>query len=371
MSDIKTGAVQAPVNLVDRIKANRSDIRTSVSDSVAAVQQVYVPTQNDKLLTVEFDRLFDSIVREIEWQAEGKNSASALRGGRVLIVTGDAGVGKTRALSRQYQTRPELVGFGEIGSGCPLLSVVAPSPFTLGVLGNEIVRKLGYHSRREIKQSEVWPMVKAMFREHQVRILHIDEAQHGDHVNWSTATQIENTLKGLLQDPEWTIWLILSGLPEVARFCQGDRSISRRTSQVRFNRVTRDHVPAMRKVVRDLMKACPTVEFEQMLTDEFMLRLIHAADGRFGVLVEFVQDALEACLAAGDRVLNGDHFADAYASRTGDEREEMNVFIAQDYDTIDVAGALWEAPVVDEVALSRAQLRRRTVAAAKAAGRRS
>lgn len=352
-------SVKLADTFLDRIKANRSSARTGISDKVAAVQRVYVKTQNDKLLDEELTRFFDSIVRELDWQSEDGNQASAMRGGRVLMVTGGAGAGKTRAISELFRSRPELEGFGEIGMGCPLLSVVAPSPFTLKALGNEIVRKLGYHSRREIRQSEVWPMIKLLFAEHGIRILHIDEAQHGDQVNSSVAQEIEDTLKGLLQDVDWTIWLMLSGLPELARFCQADQSVLRRISHIRFQSVTFPaHAPGMREVIRKLMDACPDVEFEKTLTDEFMHRLIHAAGGQFGILIEFIHEALEACLKAGERVLQDTHFADAWVTKSGDERDEANVFIADRFDDIDVASVLWEEPVSTSIAPSRAAIRR-------------
>lgn len=358
MSEQSSIGTRTGLAFADRIKAHRSEERSAVSGAVAAIQQVYIPTGNDTLLNGELTRLFDSIVRELEWQAEHENT-SALRGGRVLIVSGDPGAGKTRALSELFRSRPELEGFGETGAGCSLLSVVAPSPFTLGALGNEIVRKLGYYPRREIKQSEVWPMVKKMFAEHGVRILHIDEAQHGDQVNWSAAKEIENTLKGLLQDPTWTIWLILSGLPELGRFCQEDGSVLRRTSHVRFAGVSiDDDIEPMREAFRTLMKPCASVSFEDTLTDEFMMRLIHASGGQFGILIELIHEAIEACLLKGDAELSESHFSDAYAARTGNENDETNIFVADKYDEIDISTSLWEPPVSAQIAPSAAKIRR-------------
>lgn len=277
--EILTGA------FLSKIRSNRSDLRRSASEMLAAVQRVYLPTQHDEELNLEFDRLLDSIERELTRQAAGDRRQSPLRGGRVLIVTGQPGAGKTRALSEIFATRPEFEGFGQEGIRCPLLSVVAPSPFTLKALGNEIVRALGYRSKREIPEGEVWPMIRLLFREYGIRILHIDEAQHGDQVNWVVAQVVENTLKRLLQDPNWTVWLVLSGLPEVARFCQSDRSVLRRIRQVRFETLSfPKHAAAMRKAVREMMAPCPDISFADTQTDEFIHRLLHASLNQFGIL---------------------------------------------------------------------------------------
>lgn len=325
-----------------RIRANQSDRRRSVSETIAAVQNIYLPTRHDRDLAIEFDRLFDSMERELSRLADDRRKGPS-RGGRVLVVTGEPGAGKTRALSNAFGTRPELEGFGRANAGCPLLSVVAPSPFTLKALGNEIVRQLGYNSKREIPEGEVWPMARLLFREHGIRLLHIDEAQHGDQVNRAVAQVVENTLKRLLQDVEWTVWLILSGLPEVARFAQEDKSVLRRIKHVRFESlVFPDDVTAMRKAVADLMAPCAGINFGDALTDEFVHRLMTASMYQFGILVEFVQDALEICLLEGDQSLEISHFAEAYTARTGEGDVEMNVFEAERFDLIDVAASLYE-----------------------------
>lgn len=357
--DIETPGPDGPDFLLARIEANQSPKRQAVSDAIAKVQQIYLKTRYHELLEGEIEVLLDSIGRILTQQkqlnampdtredrAASTKKPKPPKGAHVLIASGEAGAGKTTALAEVFSRRPEFAGFGRLGTGCPLLSVVAPSPFTLKALGNEIVRKLGYHPKREIDEGEVWPMVRLLLREHGVRILHIDEAQHGDQANSDWTKKVEATLKRLLQDVEWYLWLILSGLPEVAKFLQDDKSMYRRIHHVRFEKlVFPDDAPDMRQAVRDLMEPCQDISFEQALTDEFIHRLMHASLYQFGILTEYVQDALEACLQSGEKQLGLGHFADAYSARSGDERDARNVFVAERFDLIDVASSLYETPL--------------------------
>ena len=281
----------------------------------------------------------------------GHGQLQQIRGGRALLVTGAAGAGKSRALAHAFATRPELEGFGQPGS--PLLSVVAPSPFTLGALGNEIAGRLGYVSRRAMRQNEVWPLVRGLMREARVRILHIDEAQHGDQIaNRVVAQEIENTLKRMMQEADWPIWLILSGLPELSRFCQDDASMKRRVRIVHFESLRfPDHAEAMQRLVREMVALCPPLGCSKVLSDEFAHRLLYAAMWQFGIVVEYIQDAIGECLLGGGEELDVAHFADVYTARTGSVADDMNVFIARDWRSIPVEMALYddEAPRLADV----------------------
>lgn len=345
--DIKTDGKARDDAFRKRIKANQTPLRRSVSETMASVQRVYVPTKHDKRLSDELDRLFDSIDRELDLQEEGAMDPDPLRGGRVLVVTGEAGAGKTRALWKAFSKRPELEGLAEEGGAeCSMLSIVAPSPFSLATLGNEIVRRLGYFSTRDIAEAKVWVMVRLLLKEHGIRILHIDEAQHGDQVNRAVAMKVEESFKRLLQDKDWTVWLVLSGLPELARFCQKDKSLRRRISPIRFSSLSYPkHASGVRKAIAELLSPCPEVAYAATLTDDFMHRLMHASLHQFGILVEFVQDALEMCLKSGSTALEPKHFVRAYTARTGEEAQELNVFTARDFERVDVANALYETPL--------------------------
>ncbi|MHC2797714.1 hypothetical protein ACVINZ_006726 [Mesorhizobium jarvisii] len=335
---------------LNRIVSNQTDKRRTVNEAVGRVLSAYLPTVYDEQLREQIDWLLDSMLLELGEQPGVAAAEGMVRGGRALVVTGQAGAGKSRALAHAFASRPEFEGFGKPGEWCPLLSVVAPSPFTLGALGNEIARKLGYHGRREIQHSKVWPVVRELMAECGVRILHIDEAQHGDEIKSDTmAQEVENTLKRMMQEADWPIWLILSGLPELSRFCQNDASMKRRVRVLPFEALAfPDHAASVRQTVRDLVDLCPSVRCTELRSDAFAHRLLHAATYQFGIVVEYVQDAIAECLMVeGGGELDVGHFADVYAIRTGVRDDDLNPFIADNWTAIPVEAALYE-DVVDE-----------------------
>lgn len=333
-----------PDAFLELILANQSPNRQSVAKAMGNVLSVYLPTAYDEKLNDQIDYLVDSIAFELGGQPGVAPPEEQIRGGRVLLVTGEAGAGKTRALAHSFRNRPEFPGFGRPGQWCPLLSVVAPSPFTLAALGNEIARKLGYEGTRDIKHSKVWPFIRELMKECGVRILHIDEAQHVDEiVNAATSQDADNTLKRMMQEVEWPIWLILSGLPEIGGFCQDDNSMVRRVRIVEFEPLRfPDHIDTAREVMRSIVDLCPSLRYSQVQTDEFLHRLLHASMYQFGILVEYVQDAIGECLSAGESELVIGHFADVYTLRTGETDDTQNVFLARDWLSISVQTALYE-----------------------------
>jgi len=325
--------------------SNQTDKRREVNEALGRVFAAYLPTAYDRRLMEEIDWLLDSMVRELGGQPRVVTPEGMIRGGRALLVTGKAGAGKSRALAHAFATRPEFEGFGKPGEWCPLLSVVAPSPFTLGALGNEIARKLGYRGQREIPHSKVWPFVRELMAECGVRILHIDEAQHGDEIqSEKMAKEVENTLKRMMQEADWPIWLILSGLPELSRFCQNDDSMRRRVHVLHFDDLAfPDHAGSVLQTVRNLVALCPSVGCGEVLTPSFAHRLLHASTYQFGIVVEYVQDAIEECLMVeGGGELKLGHFADVYAIRTGAVDDDVNPFVADDWTAIPVEAALYE-----------------------------
>lgn len=330
---------------LNRIVSNQTDKRRAVNEAVGRVLTAYLPTAYDEQLMEQIDWLLDSMLLELGEQPGVAAAEGMVRGGRALVVTGHAGAGKSRALAHAFASRPEFEGFGRPGEWSPLLSVVAPSPFTLGALGNEIARKLGYHGQREIRHSKVWPVVRELMAECGVRILHIDEAQHGDEIKSdSMAQEVENTFKRMMQEADWPIWLILSGLPELSRFCQNDASMKRRVRVLPFEALAfPDHSDAVRQTVRDLVALCPAVGCAELQSDAFAHRLLHASTYQFGIVVEYVQDAIAECLMVeGGGELGLGHFADVYAIRTGVRNDDLNPFVADDWTAIPVEAALYE-----------------------------
>lgn len=342
MTTLGIRSSHASPSILDRIKKNQTVERRSISEVLARIFSTHIPTAYERDLNAQLDWIFDTMVVELD--KDDYAPTSQLRGGRALVLPGAAGVGKSWTIRYVFANRPELAWDSSKGEDPAFLSVVAPSPFTLGALGNEVVRRLGYGGSREIQHSKVWPLVRELMAEKGIRILHIDEAQHGDEIVGAAEAQVvENTFKRLMQDETWTVWLVLSGLPSLARFCQADESMRRRVRIVPFEPLQYPHdVVVVGETLARIGKAVPLMDCKSIASDSFSHRLLHASLGSYGVLIEYVQDAIAECLMASETMLAPAHFADVYALRTGVMDDRSNPFLARNWTNIAVETALFE-----------------------------
>ena len=112
--------------------------------------------------------------------------------GRILVLTGETGAGKSRSLKRLFRQRREQVEQ-------VLVSVVAPSPCTLMQLGRKLLPELGYPIQRDRKEHLIWEDVRRRIDARGIRIVHIDEMQHVTQTaNTDQKTRVLNTIKSLI-----------------------------------------------------------------------------------------------------------------------------------------------------------------------------
>ncbi|HEY0331671.1 MAG TPA: ATP-binding protein [Rhodopseudomonas sp.] len=321
-----------------RMRRLRSPERAQVSAKIAQLQSAYFGTERDNLLEAEIDILFDSHM-EAE-AAEGNRRVGRLREGRALTVTGASGAGKTRALDRIFMKREDLLGYGDKESDCPLVSVMAPSPCTPRLLGESILKALGYPVERKLEENVAWDLVHKTLALRRVKFLHIDELQHAlQSRNPVEIGKVQDTLKGLLQDKYWPVWLILSGLPSAKTFLAKDIQVRRRTRHVVFHDLKfPDDIPLVRRLVTFYAKDKGGCGATIAQDNDLIGRLLHAANGSFGVVIELIQDAVGHALRSSETDLSSEHFAAAYAARTGCIRDNNVFVVASDWDLIDTSG---------------------------------
>lgn len=336
---------------VARMRRLRSERRSGRSGIMADVLSAYFGTKSrDETIEKELDHLIDAFIR-VEDAAAGAASrrVGRLREGCALSIIGESGAGKTRISERHFHKREEFAGYGDRDANCILVSVTAPAPCTLALLGHEILKALGYETERQLRENVVWKLVRHHLRLRGVRFLHIDELQHLVRSrNPVEIGKVRDTLKNLMQDKERPMWLILSGTREIAVLVSPDPEpeethgadreavqVWRRSRYVNLEDLTvgRD-AELVRRMIAFYCGEKAKVSVEGLATDDFIARLLHAALNQFGIAIEFIQDAIEQALDAEKPAIELTHFADAYASRTGCRQDE-NVFTAREWWLID------------------------------------
>ena len=282
--------------------------------------------------------------------------------GRVLLLLAESGAGKTRAHARLFNKYEEFKNHWDKDSDRRLISVKAPSPCTLKQLGDKILAATGYISERELAEQTIWKLIPLRLKALNIRYLHIDEAQHPiEEADKNSIKKVRNTLKALLQDAEWPIWILLSGKPLAGDLLDVDAQMFRRRRVVQFDAVTIEKDgEILKKIFHGTIRGRAGLNIDETFPDSFYARLLHASHYQFGTAVEFVQDAILEAFEAGDEAVGLRHFRDVYKARSGCQ-PDMNVFTAPEYHAINVAKALEkDVAVLDVEQIKRPRVQRKS-----------
>lgn len=281
--------------------------------TVETLRSQYIETERDRSLRQEFDRLIDS-------QSIRANPAlsNALREARGVCLVGASGAGKTAAVARLFRKHPALPGFGSTAHGCPIVSISAPSPCTLKQLGRSLLVALGYPLVLDQREHIVWEMVRNRLQMMKISFVHVDEMQHATQAANSLEVQkIRNTIKALLVDPKWPVAVILSGLPELIQFLNGDPQLKRRFRHVYFDMLpVPQSIPNIAQLIKDRATSAQ-LGVDDGVLQVFASKLIQVADRQFGIAIEMLIDAIEHAMSTGDGELTGRNFAHVFSARSG------------------------------------------------------
>jgi hypothetical protein len=341
---------------IARMRRLQSERRLRGGDVMAGVLSAYFGTPRDRLLEAELDNFVDAFLLSQDAEAgDATRRVGRLREGRALTVSGGPGTGKSRTLDRHFLKREEFAGYCDRNSDCMLISITAPSPCTLRLLGMSVLAALGYETTRELKANAVWDLVHHQLELRGVRFLHIDELQHVlQSRNPLEIAKVQDTLKGLMQHRQWPVWLILSGLPGIATMLSSDEQVWRRARHVVFEDLTLERdAELVRRLISFYGADKAALSIGNLANDEFVTRLLHAAIFRFGIAIELIQDSIRHALLLGSATLGVEHFAAAFAARTGCVPDRNIFTMPQDWHLVDPREALHrkdpaDAPVKDK-----------------------
>ncbi|GEP01726.1 ATP-binding protein [Methylobacterium haplocladii] len=271
---------------------------------------IEIPARNSDARNAEGDQLADDDYDDDDDDLDADEEADRPEG-RILVLIGETGAGKSRSLKRLFRQRREIVE--EV-----LVSVVAPSPCTLMQLGRKMLPELGYPIQRDRKEHLIWEDVRRRIDAQGVRIVHIDEMQHVTQTaNVDQKKRILNTIKSLIQGREKPMLLVLSGTCELADFLRTDGQVRRRCKFVELKRLSIEgDVDLIADTLEDLIELTP-LKLEHTVVEDLAARLIHGANYALGITMEIACDAIEEAFLEGSGKLRPSHFAEVYRSRSG------------------------------------------------------
>lgn len=237
-----------------------------------------------------------------------------------LLVTGKSRVGKTREIARlvkKFNSSELLMPDGRPGRmiSCSLLGGT-----TWKDLGNATLEALGYPAEGRNTQDNIWRMVRFQAQRNGVIGIHYDECQHMFTSTGEASNGVVlDRFKAILKRPDWPMFLILSGVPDLAKHIEKERPSEDRR-QLRFL-LTPIHFE-MIDPSRDISEvntmafsyaAKANVSFDSLSTMDFVQRLIHAGAYRWGLVIEMLLLALTICVQAEEDAISIDHFVTAFS----------------------------------------------------------
>jgi hypothetical protein len=314
-----------------RIRALQSTETRARLDVMQRVKARFLRTQRYD----ELEDLFKEYLDDLTVSADPKLPAGAgnRREGSAIVLVGESGAGKSHALKRMVARHPAFPGYCVPRSGCQAVYVRVPSSSTYKAVARITLRQLGLPLKGNPPAHIVWEKVYERIDGEAlgVLVLHFDEMHNV--LKSATEDEIEelrNVIKTLVTSPTWPILVLISGLPDLLDLTQPITEISRRCTHVQFAALRLpDDIVTVEHALSDLVGvaglALKTTPFEALVP-----RLIHASLYQLGTSVDLMQKAIFIALKGGTTDLTIEHFARAFAGRTGCVAPD-NPFLAPDW----------------------------------------
>ncbi|ASW08643.1 ATP-binding protein [Rhizobium sp. 11515TR] len=307
----------------------RKRVTAKIIDRAALLQdlsEVYVTTDRDREMTMELEVMIAHMLNP------------NTRAGYAVAVTGPSGAGKSTLVNQRLDATTEFEtfddGYGNDVEFC--LRVQTPSSCTALTLGTAILTASGYPLQKMRDEDEVWRTVRNRLQRKMHKVIFLDEFQHvlkGSQAKG--AAHLTNQIKLLMQDPDWPVWLIIAGIPDIMEFVNRDvwQQADRRIGEISIDGLTdtEGDIEQTREMIKVFAETCK-LKLALPLLDDFIRQLMHGALWRFGISIQLTKRSIESALwdEKGNSSLSHAHFVDGYRRLSRCTRVS-NVFMSPDW----------------------------------------
>jgi hypothetical protein len=259
--------------------------------------------------------------------------------GKALCIVAPAGAGKSSLVRENLRDNPAFPNWGVKGAWCPMVSIAAPAPSTLGVLGIRLLELMEYDGiQRDLSENKVWLRVREQLRLNNILFLWIDDLNNVLHVASEEEIQkIRDTIKDLLSNPEWPVQLIVSGTKDLLPFFRFDRQVRRRFRFLWLGKLTpKQDADFLEESIEHYASEGGLVLGKTIKDNDLVGRLMHSAVYEKGMSLEILAEACEEAIDRDSRTLEMVDFANAFAARNF-LPDDQNPFIIDAWHTIDTS----------------------------------
>ncbi|SNR35024.1 ATP-binding protein [Puniceibacterium sediminis] len=287
-------------------------VKAAYRDAAANSGGRLYPLPRASLLKSDFSKVFSTHLGHLigggRFEAEG------------LLVTGQSGSGKTteiRSLIARFNaSEAELPN----GAHARFAECVLKGIGSWKDLGRSTAQAVGFPigEKARLTQSEIWDIVVREAKLAGTIGIHFDEAQHIFREKKSAdCLAVLDSFKTLMKSHDWPLMLIFSGVPELEGYMKAEPQLHRLLHRVQFNDVS---LPDDYKTVHEIVGSYAVrsgVEVDaDLMTQDFLDRLVAAGAYRWGVLIDITKRAIAAAQDEGAERLIRDHFTDWWVSKT-------------------------------------------------------
>nr|WP_319947062.1 AAA family ATPase [uncultured Shimia sp.] len=251
---------------------------------------------------------------------------------RGLVMTGQSRVGKTRELNKLIKDFNASETLMPDGRPAKVVSCLLSGRVTYKDLGLRTLSALGYELHSNRTQDYIWGRVLDQAQGQGVIGIHYDECQHVFSDGAKSNRIFLDSFKSLMKESRWPLMMILSGVPSLTEYVGSYEQLQKLVNPVHFDTINLKRDEEQLRQLLFLYADQVEVDIEELVTKEFLARLIHACCHRWGLVIELLIEALIEAKLRGNIQLQVQDFAEQFALKTGISKE-YTPFTAPDFTT--------------------------------------
>lgn len=292
------------------------------------VKLAYFSTPNDKLIDIPIKRMKRAIA------AHDPDTFA-------VSIHGETGAGKSTLFEQRLKDEPSFrpVPDGYGNDLYPVLYIKAPSKATMVDLGEELLDAMGYPTKKRKHESDLIRDVRNALRRRGTRVVLIDEFQHVlDAPKVKGPSHVADSIKNLLQNPKWPIFIVLMGLPEIKEVALRDPKdqFLRRVDDFALQTLSlKADAKFIANVIKELVVNRAGLRMPSAVVPDFIERLMYGAHFRYGMVMKIIYHAIEDALENDLGEVTMLCWEEGYRRLVnGDAVPETNVFAADNWRSI-------------------------------------